>query len=154
MNKAVRYNEGKTRFDLIILEDIVSSINTKHLDLNQGLALSVLRHISKFQLDKDINHLNNILPNLADYWYECANVFEYGAKKYSDWNWLKGMQWSYYIASLTRHLMTIIIDEELIDDESGHLHFGHVLCNLIMFRHNIKNYPELDDIPNFNKNGA
>lgn len=154
MNKAVRYNTGKTRFDLIILKDVVDSISPHHLDLNQGLALNVLRNVASFQLDKDITHLDTILPNLVDYWYECANVFEYGAKKYSDWNWTKGMNWSYYIASLSRHLLSIILEEVLIDDESGYSHFGHVLCNLVMFRHNIQNYPELDDIPDFNIKGA
>lgn len=154
MNKAVRYNEGKTRFDLIILEDIVDSIDYKLLYPYQKQALGVLQCVANFQLSKNIECLNAALPNLKEHWYDCANVFEYGAGKYSDWNWLKGMNWSYYIASLSRHLMSIIVKDQLIDEESNLSHFGHVLCNLVMFRHNIQNYPELDDIPDFNKKGA
>jgi hypothetical protein len=153
---ALRFNENKPRFDLIILEHIVDSFNigiSQRTD-EKILAFNVLQDISNFQQTKDVMFLDLASSRLTEYWYECAYVFEYGSKKYSDWNWLKGMKWSFYIASLSRHLMKILLNDEYYDIESEKSHFGHVLCNIVMFKHTIKNFSELDDIPVFNKKAA
>ena len=60
-----------------------------------------------------------------------ANVFEYGAKKYAAWNWIKGMKYSVVIGCLKRHLAAIERGEDY-DSESGQRHLGHMMCNLLM----------------------
>ena len=148
---ALRYNDNKPRYDLIILSNIYDSFSKKtQLTSEQLLALEILRCISHFQTNLYDGSLVDAMSILTDYWDDCARVFEYGAKKYEDWNWLKGMKWSTNLASLTRHIMAILKDKDaLIDSESGISHFGHILCNLVMFRYSITKYPENNDLPTF-----
>ena len=85
---------------------------------------------------------------------ECAKVFDYGRKKYSEWNWLKGQDWSHPYASLMRHLSAWQQGED-IDPESGLPHLGHAMCNMVMLSTFAKTYPQGDNRPNkkyFNKN--
>ena len=58
-------------------------------------------------------------------------VFAYGAKKYEQWNWAKGMRWSVPYECMLRHLDAWYRGEDL-DPESGLTHLGHVMCNLVM----------------------
>ena len=76
----------------------------------------------------------------------CANVFEFGAKKYAPWNWAKGMPWSVPYACMLRHLEAWYRGED-IDPESGESHLGHVMCNLVMLIHYEEFYREGDDRP-------
>jgi len=73
-------------------------------------------------------------------------VWEYGAEKYAAFNWAKGMKWSIPLACISRHMQAILRGEEL-DEESGHPHWGHVVCNLLMLEHYGKFYREGDDRP-------
>ena len=75
-----------------------------------------------------------------------ARVFEYGASKYDEWNWLAGMKYSTIIGCMKRHLAKIEIGED-IDEESGYSHVGHIICNALMLKHYMKTYPEGDDRP-------
>jgi len=75
-----------------------------------------------------------------------ADVFEYGAAKYSAWNWAKGMAWSVPYACAMRHLTAWYAGEEL-DEESGQTHLAHAMCNLLMLEHYRTHYPEGDDRP-------
>lgn len=95
-----RFNDGKTRFDLIPLTSL-----------------------------KD-----------------CADVFEHGMKKYSAWNWAKGMPWSVPYGCMLRHLEAWYRGEDF-DSESKLPHLGHVMCNLIMLSHYAHYYKEGDDRP-------
>jgi len=52
-----------------------------------------------------------------------AEVYTIGAKKYDDWNWAKGMNWSRIFAALERHLQAWKRGEE-IDPENGQLHLA------------------------------
>lgn len=94
-----RYNDGKTRFDLIPLASLRPA----------------------------------------------ADVFEYGAKKYSERNWMRGQPWSVPMASMMRHLADLQAGE-MIDNESNLPHVGHILCNAIMLAHFYQFYAEGDDI--------
>ncbi|WP_266156768.1 dATP/dGTP diphosphohydrolase domain-containing protein [Dyella silvatica] len=82
------------------------------------------------------------LPNLAD----AAKVFDYGRKKYAEWNWAKGMPWSAPMACAIRHCLAILDGEEN-DPESGLPHLAHVKCNLLMLLTFTGTYPEGDDRP-------
>lgn len=62
-----------------------------------------------------------------------AAVYTYGAVKYDDWNWAKGMRRGRIMAALMRHWIAYMVGEEL-DDESGlpHLwHMGACVCMLV-----------------------
>jgi len=73
-----------------------------------------------------------------------SDVFTYGALKYEDRNWEKGMSWSDVIASLKRHLTAIERGEDY-DEESGLLHIDHVQCNAHMLSTYYHIYPQGDD---------
>ena len=62
---------------------------------------------------------------------EVGKVFTFGAKKYGDRNWEKGMDWTRMIASSKRHLLAIEKGEDY-DPESGLLHSAHLACNSLM----------------------
>jgi len=75
---------------------------------------------------------------------DCAKVFDYGRRKYADWNWAKGMAWSIPLGSLLRHLAAWQRGED-IDTESGLPHLGHIHCNLVMLSTYARTFPEGDD---------
>ena len=57
-----------------------------------------------------------------------ADILTYGAAKYEDRNWEKGMDWSRPYAALRRHLNAWQMGE-IIDPESGRPHLVSVLAN-------------------------
>lgn len=75
-----------------------------------------------------------------------ARVWMYGARKYTFWNWAKGMSWSVPLACALRHLSAWQRGED-IDPESGLPHLAHVMCNLRMLMLYSRTYPEGDDRP-------
>jgi hypothetical protein len=74
-------------------------------------------------------------------------VMEYGAKKYKEWNWAKGMPWSVPTGCALRHARAYIEDLEHEDPESGCDHFGHFQSNLMMLDWFRFVYPEGDNRP-------
>jgi len=66
----------------------------------------------------------------GDAMIEIAKVYTFGAKKYSDRNWEKGMHWSRMIGSLLRHTFKFMMGEN-IDEESGLLHSSMIAWNAI-----------------------
>lgn len=54
-------------------------------------------------------------------------VYTYGAIKYDDWNWAKGMRRGRVIAALLRHTRAYQLGEER-DPESGLPHTWHMHC--------------------------
>lgn len=62
---------------------------------------------------------------------EVARVFEFGAKKYSRWNWEEGFEWSRLLAAAQRHC-DALGDGTLLDEESGRSHAAHACCCLLM----------------------
>lgn len=61
---------------------------------------------------------------------EIAKVYDFGAKKYSSWNWAKGLSWSDTMSSLVRHLTDWQRGQEK-DDESNLHHDVHIAWNAI-----------------------
>lgn len=76
-----------------------------------------------------------------------AEIFTFGAKKYSDWRWAGGMEWSRIYAALQRH-MTAWQKGEPNDVESGKSHLWHAGCCIMMLIELEKSYPQGDDRPN------
>ncbi len=61
---------------------------------------------------------------------ELAKVYTYGANKYTDNNWRKGMKWGRIYAALMRHLWKFWAGEDR-DKESGILHLSHALWGVV-----------------------
>lgn len=75
---------------------------------------------------------------------EWARAMTFGATKYGDHNWRKGMAWTRVLGSLSRHLTSFMAGEDR-DPESGVNHMAHVMCNAAFLLHYEKQHPELDD---------
>lgn len=60
-----------------------------------------------------------------------ALVFTYGAKKYNDFNWRRGMKWRRMYDAAERH-MTAWLEGQDNDDESELPHLAHAICCLMM----------------------
>jgi len=67
-----------------------------------------------------------------------VQVLEFGAKKYSEWNWSKGLDRKEILESMMRHL-TALMDGEEFDSESKLHHIGHIMCNAMFYSYfNVK----------------
>jgi hypothetical protein len=75
-----------------------------------------------------------------------AEILTFGAKKYGDRNWEKGLNYSRVFAALLRHLFAWWQGED-IDPESGLHHIDHVACNAHFLQHFIKTISGLDNRP-------
>lgn len=60
-----------------------------------------------------------------------AEVLAYGAGKYGDRNWEKGLDEGRLVGAMLRHLAADQMGEK-VDPESGLPHFGHMLCSCLM----------------------
>jgi hypothetical protein len=79
-------------------------------------------------------------------------VLMFGAEKYDDHNWKKGLEWVGITESLQRHL-NAFIDGEDDDPESKLTHVGHILCNAMFLSYMFLFRKDLDNRyidPNFN----
>lgn len=79
-----------------------------------------------------------------------ANVFAFGAKKYSANNFRLGMAHSRVLDAASRHILAILKGEE-IDPESGLPHIYHAGCSLAMYDYMRLHHPEKCDIFEINK---
>jgi Domain of unknown function (DUF5664) len=68
-------------------------------------------------------------------------VAEFGAKKYTPWNWAKGLPRVQLIGSLLNHTWAYLRGEDK-DKDSGLSHVDHILWNAVALVHNIKNAHE------------
>ena len=73
-----------------------------------------------------------------------VQVLEYGAVKYSPFNWQKGLSINEICESLKRHLDAFMEGEDN-DPESTLSHIGHIQCNALFLSWMMKNRPDLDD---------
>lgn len=76
-----------------------------------------------------------------------TKVLEFGARKYAERNWEKGLAHSRTYAAAVRHLLAHLRGEEL-DPETGYPHLAHYACE-IMFAHafTVRGRDDLDDRP-------
>ncbi len=77
---------------------------------------------------------------------ETAKVWAFGANKYSDHNWKKGLKVLGILGCILRHTFKIMKGED-IDEESKCMHAAHIICNASMLIYFFKRdrYKELDD---------
>jgi hypothetical protein len=83
-----------------------------------------------------------LLP--SDAMTEWARAMTFGAKKYGDHNWRKGMAWTRVLGSLGRHLTAFMAGQDN-DPESGVSHMAHVMCNAAFLIHYSRNLNTFDD---------
>lgn len=143
-----RYNAGKIPYDLLPLSILVERVGY----CRRHWAFWVLKRLGEWQsgddraLDTACETAARSAGNGLRGYAEAARVFEYGRRKYNDWNWAKGMSWSVPLGCAVRHLLAILESEHL-DPESGLPHRGHVLCNLLMLLTYRQTFLEGDDRP-------
>lgn len=76
---------------------------------------------------------------------EEAKVWTFGAKKYSPWNWSKGLTYTRVLSAILRHTLAIMRGED-IDPETGCLHAAAIRCNAGMLIEFIMTHrTDLDD---------
>ena len=73
-----------------------------------------------------------------------VRVLEFGATKYGDYNWAKGLSIRETCESLKRHLDAFMEGEDK-DNESGLSHIGHIQCNALFLSWMMENRSDLDD---------
>ena len=139
IGSGARYNGGKVPLELIPFR--ILSITSKDVDVKYCFVL-----LDKYQFSGETRYLSALLNQLSSHMDEAAWVFDYGKRKYAEWNWLKGMAWSIPLACIGRHLQKID-SGELTDIESGRSHWGHIICNLIMLITYAEVYPQGNDLP-------
>lgn len=154
-----RYNASKPQLELVPLLVLAASLEDAYgpadLTLPQTpaqAAISALYELAAFQARGDSDHLLRAMDILGLYegWEEAARVFDYGRRKYAEWNWAKGMAWSIPIACAARHLVAIVRGEHLDLDKPGAPgsnlpHRGHVFCNFAMLLCYEHTFEEGDD---------
>ncbi len=93
--------------------------------------------------DGDKN-LVQLLPVIA--MERIAQIFTFGAKKYSEWNWSGGIKYSRLYGAMLRHLFAWYRGEKC-DPESGQSHLYHAGCCIMMLIEMEEIRPDLDDRP-------
>lgn len=82
----------------------------------------------------------------ADALLEVAKVFTFGASKYEDRNYEKGMKWGRVFGAILRHLFKFWSGEDH-DKETGYHHMTHATCCCLMMLTYVLNpiYLKFDD---------
>ena len=73
-----------------------------------------------------------------------AAVLGFGAKKYADNNWKKGIAYSRILGALLRHTFAIMRGEDT-DAESGLPHVDHLACEAMFLQYMMRSRKDLDD---------
>lgn len=76
--------------------------------------------------------------------YGIGQAFTYGAKKYADWNYKKGLRATRLASALLRHVFAWLGGEDN-DKESGLSHLYHAGACICMLIDAVERKPELDD---------
>lgn len=86
-------------------------------------------------------HYKSLIPMIR--------VLEFGALKYTPWNWMKPMPTREILESMQRHLAALMDGEEY-DSESGLDHMGHIQANAMFynFQRERERQEELSDLEN------
>lgn len=75
-----------------------------------------------------------------------ADVYTFGARKYADRNWEKGIKWGRVFAAICRHLWSYWRGED-VDTESGMTHLAHAAWGCFTLMEFERTHKELDDRP-------
>jgi hypothetical protein len=86
----------------------------------------------------------HLLP--PDAMEEVLKVLSYGANKYSERNWEKGMDWSRAFSAMMRHMWAWWAGEDH-DGETGLSHLAHAACCVLFLLAYSKRFDGYDDRP-------
>lgn len=142
-----RFNDGKPPLELIPLRVLADALHEddQSPDRQATRAIRRLGYWQEGSVEKG-EQGNASALRIVNAWDDCSRVFDYGRKKYAEWNWVKGMAWSVPLGCAARHLRKWSLGEEL-DPESGLSHAGHAMCNIVMLVLFERTFPEGDDRP-------
>ncbi len=76
--------------------------------------------------------------------FALTQTYTYGARKYADRNWERGLKWGRVFAAIMRHLWKFWRGEAC-DEESGLPHLAHAAWGCMTLLEYTKTHPELDD---------
>lgn len=138
-----RYNDGKPELAQIPLIYWYYRCQNQNVTA-PGWVQGAIGQLSKYQETGNTDYLSLVKHLPSEALREATYVFSYGAHKYAQWNWTKGMAWSIPINCILRHLDAFLSGETL-DPESGQPHTGHIACNLVMIDWFVQHYPEGED---------
>lgn len=113
-------------------------------DIGNGAAIVMPKSATKansigLKYDADKPSMELLDPYALE---EMARVLGYGAKKYEEFNWKKGIEWGRVLGAVLRHTMAYMRGEDN-DPETGINHMAHVAVNamfLVWFAKNRKEY--------------
>jgi len=149
VGSGARFNAGKTPLHLTPLRLIADQYKTQTQYVRQRPYVQALELLGLWQEGGTALMLQEAVALLGptrEVMEATTWVFDYGRKKYAEWNWAKGMPWSVPMACAARHLIDLI--EGKIEDHESHLPLvGHVGCNLVMLQTYHRTYAEGDDRP-------
>lgn len=77
---------------------------------------------------------------------DLARIYTYGAQKYADRNWEKGIEWGRVFAAMMRHLWAFW-GGETTDPESGMPHMAHAAWGCFTLLEYARTHNELDTRP-------
>ena len=77
---------------------------------------------------------------------QIAEVYTFGATKYEDRNWEKGIEYSRVYGAVMRHLNAYWAGQDL-DEETALPHLAHAAFGLLALLEFAETHPELDDRP-------
>lgn len=79
--------------------------------------------------------------------HEVVRVYTFGATKYEDWNWARGLKYSRCLAAILRHLYAYMWRMEKNDPESNCHHMACVVfyCLALIHYDAVPTVGELDD---------
>lgn len=80
----------------------------------------------------------------ADALEELAKVLTFGAQKYAEDNWRKGISYRRIIAAAFRHLLCIMRGRDY-DEETNLPHAAHLMCCAMFLIWMMKNRPDMDN---------
>jgi hypothetical protein len=86
----------------------------------------------------------DLLP--MDSLQDVAAVYTFGAKKYEDENWRKGIPWKRIYGAVLRHIAKWFLGQDT-DEESGLPHLAHATWGLLTLLNYARTHTELDDRP-------
>jgi hypothetical protein len=75
-----------------------------------------------------------------------ADIYTYGAGKYEDRNWEKGIKWGRVFGAIMRHLWAFWRGED-VDEESGRSHLAHAAWGCFALLEYSKTQKSFDDRP-------
>ena len=110
---------------------------------------TAIKHDEAMKYDGEKVRLD-LLP--ADPIIDIGKVLTYGAKKYSERNWERGLAWSRCYGAALRHLLAWH-KGETNDPETGLNHLAHAACEILFLLEFSRTHPELDDRPHICRPG-